>query len=158
MEKFKIDITYVQDNRDAEHVFAKGNIDLDGNNIVEWRYNWFGPKGSGIVHLLTPDGTIDTDVEGYGGFDGGDISFAISTDVIDRIVNDSVKPVASFDNAYTKEGIEYLRRSIQWHIQAIDDLNKTEYKTIWGITAESHQKIIDGLQNKLAGCQLKKFK
>tara|TARA_R110000851_G_scaffold175277_1_gene321550 strand:+ start:587 stop:910 length:324 start_codon:yes stop_codon:yes gene_type:complete len=95
MEKFKIDIIHVQDNRDAEHVFAKGNIDLDGNNIVEWRYNWFGPKGSGIVHLLTPDGTIDMDVEGYSDFDGSDIRFAISTEVIDRIVNDSSKPVAS---------------------------------------------------------------
>ena len=62
------------------------------------------------------------------------------------------------DKVYTKEGIEYLRKTIQWHIQAIDDLNKTEYKKIWGLTAESHQKIIDDLQNKLAGCQLKKFK
>jgi hypothetical protein len=100
MEKFKIDITEVQFNRDEytldhESTFAKGSIDLDGNNIVEWRYNWFGPKGSGIVHLLTPDGTIDMDVEGYSDFDGSDIRFAISTEVIDRIVNDSSKPVAS---------------------------------------------------------------
>ena len=62
------------------------------------------------------------------------------------------------DKVYTKEGIEYLRRSIQWHIQAIADLSRTEYETIWGDTAETHQKIIADLQNKLAGCQLKKFK
>ena len=61
-------------------------------------------------------------------------------------------------STYTKEEIEELRKQIQWHIQAIADLSRTEYETIWGDTAETHQKIIDALQNKLAGCQLKKFK
>tara|TARA_R100001230_G_C5615507_1_gene126093 strand:- start:99 stop:437 length:339 start_codon:yes stop_codon:yes gene_type:complete len=98
MEKFKIDITEVQFNRDEytldhESTFAKGSIDLDGNNIVEWQYDQFGPTGSAIIHLITPDGTIDTDVEGYSGFCGEAIQFAISTEVIDRIVNDNAKPV-----------------------------------------------------------------
>ena len=98
MEKFKIDITEVQFNRDEytldhESTFAKGTIDLDGNNIVEWQYDQFGPTGSPIVHLITPDGTIDTDVEGYSDFCGEAIHFAISTEVIDRIVNDNAKPV-----------------------------------------------------------------
>jgi hypothetical protein len=59
---------------------------------------------------------------------------------------------------YSNAEIKDLRKQIKWHTQAIEDLNRTEYKKIWGNTAESHQKIIDGLQNKLAGCQLKKFK
>ena len=59
---------------------------------------------------------------------------------------------------YSNEEIEDFKRQIQWHTQAIADLSRTEYKKIWGKTAESHQKIIDNLQNKLAGCQLKKFK
>lgn len=59
---------------------------------------------------------------------------------------------------YSTAEIEDFRKQIQWHTQAIEDLNRTEYKKIWGKTAESHQKIIDNLQNKLAGCQLKKFK
>ena len=59
---------------------------------------------------------------------------------------------------YSNAEIQDFRKQIKWHIQAIEDLNKTEYKKIWGLTAESHQKRINGLQNKLAGCQLKKFK
>ena len=59
---------------------------------------------------------------------------------------------------YSNAEIKDFRKQIKWHTQAIEDLNKTEYTKIWGKTAESHQKIIDGLQNKLAGCQLKKFK
>jgi len=93
MEKFKIDITKCQSFNEGEQVFSSGSIDLDGNNIVEWQYDQFGPTGSAIVHLITPDGTIDTDIEGYSGFCGEAIQFAISTEVIDRIVNDNSKPV-----------------------------------------------------------------
>ena len=98
MEKFKIDITEVQFNRDEytldhESTFAKGSIDLDGNNIVEWQYDQFGPTGSATIHLITPDGTIDTDVEGYSDFCGEEIRDEIITEVIDRVVNDRVKPV-----------------------------------------------------------------
>ncbi len=97
MEKFKIDITEVQFNRDEytldhESTFAKGSIDLDGNNIVEWRLRSIG--GPIEVELITPDGVIDTDIEGYSDFCGEAIRDEIITEVIDRVVNDRVKPVA----------------------------------------------------------------
>ena len=57
----------------------------------------------------------------------------------------------------TEVEINRINKKIQWHRQAIADLIRTEYETIWGDTAESHQEIIDSLQNKLAGCRLKKF-
>jgi len=94
MEKFKIDITDVQTLCEGQHIFAKGSIDLDGNNIVEWRYNWYDSDPA-KVHLLTPDGTIDTDVEGYSDFCGESIRDEIITEVVDRVVNDKVKPEAS---------------------------------------------------------------
>ena len=43
---------------------------------------------------------------------------------------------------YSNAEIKDFRKQIQWHKQAIEDLSRTEYKKIWGKTAESHQKII----------------
>ena len=92
MEKFKIDITKCQSFNEGEQVFSSGSIDLDGNNIVEWRLRSIG--GPIEVELITPDGVIDTDVEGYSDFCGEAIRDEIITEVIDRVVNDRVKPVA----------------------------------------------------------------
>ena len=73
------------------------------------------------------------------------------------LLNNYLNNKIMYSEKETEVEINRIKQRIQWHRQAIADLIRTEYETIWGDTAETHQEIIDALQNKLAGCRLKKF-
>ena len=63
------------------------------------------------------------------------------------LLNNYLNNKIMYSEKETEVEINRIKQRIQWHVQAIADLIRTEYETIWGDTAETHQEIIDALQN-----------